>query len=248
VLDAAALMELTMLIFNMVLLFSAFCVTAWSLMFPDGRGALIAYIRRRRLIVAAVVLMVLPPAAVLLSTSGARLPAFMRQASPVNEQIAEALRGEQLVAPAALPPDVFTTAEVQLQRPMLAGANRNWALLDTEYEQRLMWVFRAMQERHGYRMVLLEGFRSPERQNQLADTGSRVTAARAFQSYHQLGLAADCAFLREGRVIISEGDAWAMRGYELFGRTAAEAGLTWGGNWAIRDFGHAELRKPDPRR
>jgi len=248
-----------MLIFMMVLLFSTVCVAAWSIMFPDGRNALMTALagflrrspllrRRWRWMLAAIALIALPPAAVLLSTGEMRLPGLMSRAGPVNEQIAEVLRGEQLAAPVALPPDIFTTAEVRQQRPMLADANRNWALLEAEFAQRLLWVFQLMQERHGYQMVLLEGFRSPERQNQLADMGSHVTAARAFQSYHQRGLAADCAFIRDGRVIISETDPWAMRGYELFGRAAADAGLTWGGNWTLRDFGHAELRKPVQRR
>lgn len=248
-----------MLIFMMVLLFSTVCVAAWSLMFPEGRTALITALaslfhrspllrRRWPWMLAATALIVLPPAVVLLATSGMRLPALAPQAGPVNEQIAEALRGEQLAAPAALPPEIFTTAEIQQQRPMLVDANRNWALLEAEFAQRLLWVFQVMRERHGYQMLLLEGFRSPERQNQLADMGSHVTAARAFQSYHQHGLAADCAFIRAGRVIISENDPWAMRGYELFGRVAADAGLTWGGNWTMRDFGHVELSKPAQRR
>jgi len=248
-----------MLIFMMFLLFSTVCVAAWSIMFPDGRAVMVAALagffhrspllrRHWRWMLAAIALIILPPAAILLSTGEMRLPALMPQAGPVNQQVAEVLRGEQLAAPAALPPEIFTTAEVQQQRPMLADANRNWALLEAEFAQRLLRVFKVMRERHGYQMVLLEGFRSPERQNQLADMGSHVTAARASQSYHQHGLAADCAFIREGRVIISETDPWAMRGYELFGRAAADAGLTWGGNWTMRDFGHAELRKPIQRR
>jgi peptidoglycan L-alanyl-D-glutamate endopeptidase CwlK len=57
-------------------------------------------------------------------------------------------------------------------------------------------------------------------------------------------LAADCAFLRDGKLVISEKDPWAMRGYELFGEVAEAAGLTWGGRWKMMDFGHTELRRP----
>jgi peptidoglycan L-alanyl-D-glutamate endopeptidase CwlK len=71
-----------------------------------------------------------------------------------------------------------------------------------------------------------------------------VTNAGAYQSYHQYGLAADSAFLREGKVVVSEKDPWAMRGYELFGETAERVGLTWGGRWKMMDFGHTELRRP----
>ena len=53
------------------------------------------------------------------------------------------------------------------------------------------------------------------------------------------------AFKRNGKVVISERDPWAMRGYELFGQIAESVGLTWGGRWkSIKDFGHTEYRMP----
>jgi peptidoglycan L-alanyl-D-glutamate endopeptidase CwlK len=70
-----------------------------------------------------------------------------------------------------------------------------------------------------------------------------VTSAAAFQSYHQFGLAADCAFYLGGKLVIDEKDPWAMRGYELYGETAEALGLTWGGRWRMMDFGHVELRR-----
>jgi peptidoglycan L-alanyl-D-glutamate endopeptidase CwlK len=93
-------------------------------------------------------------------------------------------------------------------------------------------------------MALLEGYRSPERQNRLAQMGGNVTNAAAFQSYHQYGLAADNAFLRDGKLVISEKDPWAMRGYQLYGQTAEQVGLTWGGRWKMMDLGHVEYHKP----
>jgi len=129
----------------------------------------------------------------------------------VNEQIAALLHGEQLVPPPALPPELFTTRELEHARPMIRYASREWELLDEEFRQRLLLVFKLMREKHGYEMVLLEGYRSPERQSQLAALGSHVTQARAFESYHQYGLAADCAFLRNGKIVVSEQDAWAAR-------------------------------------
>ena len=124
---------------------------------------------------------------------------------------------------------------------MLVDASRNWTQLQPEFSQRLLVVFKIMKE-HGYDMALLEGYRSPERQNLLAGMGSNVTNARAFQSYHQFGLAADCAFWRDGKLIISEKDPWAMQGYKLYGEVAESVGLTWGGRWTMMDFGHTELR------
>ncbi|MFG6469078.1 M15 family metallopeptidase [Roseateles sp. BYS87W] len=161
---------------------------------------------------------------------------------PGNAQVAALLEGEQLVPPPSLPPELFLQAEVQSARPLIGSANREWALLDAEFRQRLLAIFRLMQERHGYELVLLEGYRSAERQAALQALGPTVTLAGANDSYHQYGLAADIAFVREGRIVLSERDAWALRGYELYGALAQELGLTWGGTWTrLRDLGHIEL-------
>ena len=84
--------------------------------------------------------------------------------------------------------------------------------------------------------AVLEGYRSPERQNRLSGN-KNTTLAKAYQSYHQFGLAADVAFKRDGKVVISERDPWAMRGYQLYGEVAESVGLTWGGRWkSIQDI------------
>lgn len=158
--------------------------------------------------------------------------------------IATLLQGEQLVPPPPLPPEVFTTAEVELVRPKLSTADRRWDALDADFRQRLLLAYRLMREEHGYEMALIEGYRSPERQTLLASLGAHVTNAAAWQSYHQHGLAADSAFLRNGKLVISERDPWAAKGYELYGEVAQRVGLTWGGRWQNADLGHVELRKP----
>ena len=116
-------------------------------------------------------------------------------------------------------------------------------MLDADFSQRLLLAFKIMKENHGYEMALLEGYRSPARQTLLASIGNNVTSAGAFQSWHQYGLAADCAFWRDGKLVISEKDPWAMRGYKLYGEIAESLGLTWGGRWTMMDFGHIELRR-----
>ncbi|NHB59156.1 M15 family metallopeptidase [Acinetobacter shaoyimingii] len=126
--------------------------------------------------------------------------------------------------------------------------DRKWDKMHPSYKQRLLMVFKIMKERHGYEMVLLEGYRSPERQTRLSGN-TATTLAKAFQSYHQFGLAADVAFKRNGKVVISERDPWAMRGYQLYGETAESVGLTWGGRWTrIHDYGHTEFRMPGLRK
>ena len=199
--------------------------------------------RHRWLALAGGLLIAVPPLLAWLSSDRIALRGYADRQYVINEQVSELLKGEQLVPPPALPPPMFTTAEVTQLRPLLGGASRNWQLLEPDFAQRLLLVFKIMKEMHGYDMVLLEGYRSPERQTQLAAAGPSVTNAGAFQSYHQYGLAADCAFMHEGRLIISEKNAWAMRGYRLYGVTAESVGLHWGGRWTMMDFGHAELRQ-----
>lgn len=137
---------------------------------------------------------------------------------------------------------------MQYSHEDLTSADRKWHKMNPRYKQRLLMVFKIMQERHGYEMVLLEGYRSPQRQNTLAEN-SNITRARGFQSYHQFGLAADVAFKRSGKVVISERDPWAMQGYQLYGVVAESVGLTWGGRWkSIQDYGHTEYRIPGLRK
>jgi peptidoglycan LD-endopeptidase CwlK len=163
----------------------------------------------------------------------------------VNAQVAALLAGEQLVPPAPLPPELFLTPEVQQERPSISTASRQWELLDAEFRNRLLLVYSLMKKEHGIDMVLLEGHRTPERQAQLAAMGPQVTHAGAGESYHQYGLAADSAFLFDGRIVISEKDPRAASAYERYGAVAQAAGLVWGGSWrSIKDLGHVELRRP----
>lgn len=200
-------------------------------------------------VVIAMAMLAVPPLVVFSLRGWHTLDAFddSSVAQP-DSVVAALLQGEQLVPPPPLPPEVFTTAEVERVRPQLSTADRRWDLLDADFRQRLLLAYRLMRDEHGYDMALLEGYRSPERQTMLAGLGPSVTSAAAWQSYHQHGLAADSAFLREGRLVISERDPWAAKGYELYGEVAQRVGLTWGGRWQNADLGHVELRKPLPSR
>ncbi|HSI57191.1 MAG TPA: M15 family metallopeptidase [Ideonella sp.] len=190
------------------------------------------------------VTLLLVPAAVVFSVRGWHsFAAFDDRLAGADKKVAALLEGEHLVPPLPLPPEVFATAEVESVRPQLVSADRRWDRMESDFQQRLLRVFRVMKEDHGYEMVLLEGYRSPERQTMLASLGPSVTNAGAWQSYHQYGLAADCAFMRDGKLVIKETDPWAMKGYELYGQVAEQMGLVWGGRWKLMDFGHVELRK-----
>ncbi len=197
---------------------------------------------KRYLIILGVLILILPTSIAFLKRNDHYF-SYSTPAAP-DSKILALLSGERLVAPEPLPPEVFTTREVEQVRPLISQANRDWDLLDADFRQRLLLVYRIMKEDHGYEMVMIEGYRSPERQEKLASMGAHVTNARAYQSYHQHGLAADSAFYRNGKIVISEKDPWAMEGYRLYGETAEKVGLTWGGRWKMMDFGHVEFRRP----
>lgn len=147
-----------------------------------------------------------------------------------------ALNPERLVPPPALPPSLFVGSE----RPALETADRDWGRLNPVFTQLVLRVL-ARLEKRGYVFVLLEGYRSPERQEKLADMGAHVTGARAFQSKHQFGLAVDLAPMREGRLVISEREPWAMAAYQALGEESEKLGLVWGGRWWFKDYGHVEI-------
>lgn len=174
----------------------------------------------------------------------------------IQDAIVEATRFEQAYQaqnPTTNSPSVNAS---QIEVPLshthgsldIATVDRKWDKINPRYKQRLLMVFKIMKEQHGYELVLLEGYRSPNRQNMLAGNPN-TTRAKGYQSYHQFGLAADVAFKRNGKVVITERDPWAMRGYQLYGEVAESVGLTWGGRWkSIQDYGHTEYRMPGLRK
>lgn len=179
-----------------------------------------------------------------------------------DPQIYALLEGEMLVPPPEVDAELIVAAEsiarqaeqiaqqsTSMDIPVAAVhtadlrfADRKWDKINPRYAQRLLLVFKLMKERYGYDMVLLEGYRSPQRQNMLAAKGAHVTKATGYRSYHQFGLAGDVAFLRNGKVVITEKDPWAMQGYRYYGEMAESVGLTWGGRWKMMDLGHSEFR------
>lgn len=216
---------------------------SFQLVRDGGSGVRIFAVRHRYLLLSGMGLLIVP---VMLSVAfgTGRVLFFDDWATTGDPKIEALLKGEQLVPPQPLPPEVFATAEVEQVRPLTKEGSRDWAVLDADFRNRLLLVYKIMKEKHGYDLALLEGYRSPERQAKLAALGNTVTLAKANQSYHQYGLAADNAFFRKGKLVISERDPWAMEGYRLYGEVAESVGLVWGGRWSFKDYGHVEYRKP----
>lgn len=194
--------------------------------------------RRDWLLAAGSVLLILIVVGVLLRLDGSyRAPAFQPGPYRASSRIQQVLAEEKLVPPPPLPPSAFT--DVIAERPSIAGANRDWNRLEPGFAQAVLHLMQRMGGR-GFQTMLLEGCRSPARQDRLAAQATLVTRAKGGQSRHQYGFAADIAFVRNGKVVISERDPWAMSGYRALGEEARAAGLTWGGNWSFKDYGHIE--------
>lgn len=82
-------------------------------------------------------------------------------------------------------------------------ANRDLAKLAPFFLERLKVALRECIA-HGYPVDLFEGYRSPDRQDWLYDQGRTrpgkvITNARAWQSWHQFGLAADIVGRTQGK-------------------------------------------------
>lgn len=209
----------------------------------EEAGALQRAVRRHwPVLAAAAFLLLVPPAVILLTRQNVVLEGFQGDdLSDSGSMVAQLLRGERLTPPAAPPPEVFTTEEIRKTRPEIVTADRKWDQIDPDLQQRVLAIYEVMRRQYGYEMVLVEGYRSPERQAELMQ-GGKATRAGAWQSCHQYGLGVDSAPIRDGKLQWDMGDPWTKRGYFLYGELAQQAGLEWGGNWrSIKDYVHVEM-------
>lgn len=100
--------------------------------------------------------------------------------------------------------------------------------LDPEFAKKLS-VFEARLAEQGIKVILTWGYRSIASQKGLyakgrTAPGSIVTNARGGYSWHNYGLAADYAFVIDGKV------TWNGP-WDKFGKIARDFGLEWGGSW-----------------
>jgi peptidoglycan LD-endopeptidase CwlK len=132
----------------LLLYFLLACFAVWLTLFAEGRAFATVLIQvlagvlqpswhwvvaHRWAVLAGLALVVLPPTAIVLLSSGLQLEGFSNTLGQENVQVVTLLKGEQLVPPAPLTPEFFTTPEVEQYRPMLQTTNRNWQLLDAEF-------------------------------------------------------------------------------------------------------------------
>lgn len=113
--------------------------------------------------------------------------------------------------------------------------------LDPEFVKKLN-LFEKKLALNNIKVILTAGFRSIDEQNALyakgrTQPGKKVTNARGGQSWHNYGLAADYAFVINGKVTWN--GPWGV-----FGRIARSCGLEWGGDFkSILDRPHVQMTK-----
>lgn len=110
--------------------------------------------------------------------------------------------------------------------------------LDSEFAKKLE-AFEKKLLQYGIKVILTSGYRSIAEQNALyakgrTKPGKKVTNARGGYSWHNFGLAADYAFVINGKVTWD--GPWAT-----FGKIARECRLEWGGDFkSILDRPHVQ--------
>ena len=110
--------------------------------------------------------------------------------------------------------------------------------LNPEFVKKLS-LFESRLAQNGIKVILTAGFRSFGEQDALyakgrTKPGKKVTNARGGDSWHNYGLAADYAFVVNGKV------TWNCP-WDVFGRIARECGLEWGGDFkSIVDRPHVQ--------
>ena len=113
--------------------------------------------------------------------------------------------------------------------------------VDPELRTRLKVVYDVL-ELNGYDVRPMEGYRSPERQDQLLSSNSGVTKVGAGRSCHNYGLAVDSVVHIDGKPSWDMSNRHVRQGYMLYGRLSEMVGLRWGGSWrGFQDYPHVEL-------
>lgn len=95
----------------------------------------------------------------------------------------------------------------------------------------------------GVEIQILDTLRTTDEQNALwakgrTEPGPKVTNARAGESYHNYGMAFDFVVVINGRLTWEPIDLYRRVGY-----IAESLGLTWGGRWSFKDWGHCQLEE-----
>ena len=117
------------------------------------------------------------------------------------------------------------------------ACSRDEALLTSETQIKLEQL-REAANAEGIDFRVICTYRTQAEQDALWEKGrssGTLTVTNTRSSNHTRGRAFDIATVVEGRI------SWEPRDYTRLGIIGRGLGLTWGGDWRMRDYGHFEL-------
>lgn len=165
-------------------------------------------------------------------------------AARVEEVPAAITEGASLIQVSAGP-------EQSIDLPTEAVARRSAGLLAELHPsiQPLAAKLIQLAAQQGYSLVLCEGYRSYEYQDQLyakgrTSPGAVVTGTRGGESWHNFGLAFDVAMVAPGPDPKKGQPSWPKNRdvWQVIGNLGKSIGLGWGGDFTkIADYGHFEF-------
>ena len=123
--------------------------------------------------------------------------------------------------------------------PAQAACSRDINLLTPETRNMYNELNRRAEEAE-ISFILTCGYRTQKEQDELyakgrTASGKKVTWTR--RSKHTKRIAFDVAVFKYGRI------SWEPRDYLELGEIGKTLGLTWGGDWKVRDYCHFELKR-----
>lgn len=132
---------------------------------------------------------------------------------------------------------IMTNQEVyQNNKNLLSQVNPSLA--------RAVWKIIEIAQQKGYTLIVAEGLRTVEKQNEYyaqgrTKPGNIITYKKGGQSNHNFGEAVDFDFIINGRRSNASSNNW-----KLIGDLAKQLGLIWGGDWKnFKDLRHVEMPK-----
>lgn len=157
-------------------------------------------------------------------------------------QASHGLTSDGIVGPSSLKAAAAFRQQIHTVKPAIADSFSDKDLLKVEpgFASKVQQIIE-LAKADGFTLDVTQGLRTVEEQNTLfakgrTRPGKVVTNARGGQSNHNYGVAADLAFLVNGKI------SWDEKLYQNIGRWSDAAGLAWGGNWNFVDLPHVELK------
>ena len=154
---------------------------------------------------------------------------------PLNEDFGKALAAGAIAASAMFGPMGTPAADAKMSHTEMNKQKEHG--LQPALVQKLHEL-EALAKENGIDFRVTSGYRSPEAQAKLyaqgrTTPGKIVTHLR--HSKHNEGKAFDVVILKNGSPV------WALNDYTKIGQLGKSIGLTWGGDWKMKDCAHFQI-------